>query len=71
MKKECKSLGIRGYSNLKRAELIELLTKYKENNNIKDPQPLTNIEEYKVMPRKCEEVGCIKFNIRKHITKKY
>lgn len=70
MKKECKSLGIRGYSKLKKAELIELLAKHKENNNIKDPQPLPNIEECKVMPRKCEGIGCIKFNIRKNISQK-
>jgi len=48
LKKECKSLGNKGYSSKRKPELIELLAKYKADNNIDDVQPPPIPEEHKV-----------------------
>lgn len=55
LKKECKTLGIKGYSSKRKPELIELLAKYKADNNIDDIQPQPITEEQKVKPTEKKE----------------
>lgn len=70
LKKECKTLGIKGYSSKRKPELIELLAKYKADNNIDDIQPLPVPEEQKAEPNEKKENKTKKENKRKKSTKK-